>query len=252
MSDESAPSAPAADDRPILGQWDRPLTRLQRVVYTIARLVVYGFAKIYFRVQVQGTSNLPPSGSYIVAPAHRSNLDSVLLQAVTRRQFRFMGKDSLWKVHPAISWFLTAIGGFPVARGTADRASMRLAQEFLEAGEVLVMFPEGTRKSGPEIQPLFDGPAFLASRTGVPIVPVGIGGSEAAMGKGVKIPRPKQICFIIGTPLLPPVPEEGKRPSRRAIQNLTAELHGSVQELFDEAQRQVGQPVGNPPETGQR
>lgn len=243
---EEAPSTPGSDDRPILGNWDRPLTRLQRAVYGVARWVVYVFARVYFRVDVQGTSNLPPGGSYIVSPAHRSNLDAVLLQAVTRRQFRFMGKDSLWKVHPAASWFLTAIGGFPVARGTADRASLRLAQTMIDDGEVLVMFPEGARQSGPVIQPLFDGPAFLAARTGVPIVPVGIGGSEAAMGKGVKIPRPRKICFIFGSPLIPPTPPEGRRPSRRAIQELTAELHTAVQDLFDQAQREVGQPVGGP------
>ena len=69
------------------------------------------------------------------------------------------------------AWFLTALGGFPVKRGTADREALRACQEVLERGEPLVLFPEGTRQFGPETQHFFDGAAFLACRTGAPIVP---------------------------------------------------------------------------------
>ena len=75
---------------------------------------------------------------------------------VTRRRLRFMGKDTLWKRQPA-AWFLSALGGFPVARGTADREALKRCIAVLEAGEPLVLFPEGERKSGPTVQPLFDG-----------------------------------------------------------------------------------------------
>lgn len=220
----------------------------QRVLYLVLRFLALGLAKVWFRVDVDGMRNLPPSGGYIIAPAHRSNLDAVLLQVVTRRQLRLMGKDSLWKVGRFPGWVLTSLGGFPVARGTADRAALRTAQDLLEAGEPVVLFPEGTRQSGPSIQPLFDGPAFLAARCQVPIIPVGIGGSEAAMGKGVKIPRPRKITFVFGAPLLPPEPSDGGRVARRRVQALTAELYTAVQEHFDQAQRRVGQPVLADPE----
>ncbi|MGY6499660.1 MAG: lysophospholipid acyltransferase family protein [Acidimicrobiales bacterium] len=225
--------------------WDRPITRTQRALYVAIRFVAIGIARVYFRVRVEGVRNLPPSGGYILAPVHRSNLDAVLLQVMTRRQARFMGKDSLWKVGRAPSWLLTGLGGFPVARGTADRASMRAAQRMVEAGEPLVLFPEGTRQSGPVVQELFDGPAFVAGRTGVPIIPVGIGGSEAAMGKGVKIPRPRRIVFVFGAPILPPEVTPGSRLPRRQVAELTATLHTEVQRCFDEAQRLAGRPVGS-------
>lgn len=234
-----------ADHRSDTPKFERPLSRAQRGVYWVIRTLVLMLAKPYFRIDVQGLANLPPGGAYILAPAHRSNLDAVLVQVVTPGQQRYMGKDSLWKVNGAISWLLTAVGGFPVARGTADRAALRAAQGMIERGDALVMFPEGTRQSGPTIQTLFDGPAFIASRTGVPIIPMGIGGSEAALGKGAKFPKPKRITFVIGAPILPP-PEANGRVPRRAVHALTADLHTALQELFDEAQRRAGQPVGEP------
>lgn len=216
------------------------MTRAQRALYSVLRLCVVGIAKVWFRAEVTGRQNLPPSGPYIVSPAHRSNLDTFLLPIITRRNLRAMGKDSLWKAGRFWGWLLTSIGGFPVARGTADRASLRAAEVVIERGEALIMFPEGTRRTGPHIWQLFDGPAFVAARTGTPIVPIGIGGSERAMGKGVKVPRPRKITFVIGEPILPPAREEGARVPRRVVKDLSAQLHSSIQDLFDEAQRRAG------------
>src|SRR5262245_64750914 len=115
-----------------------------------------------------------------------------------------MGKDSLWKGQP-ISWLLSALGGFPVVRGTADREALKRCIAVLEAGEPLVLFPEGERKSGPVVQPLFDGAAYVALRAGVPIVPVGIGGSERGMPKGTKFIRPHRVHAIVGPPITLPV-----------------------------------------------
>jgi 1-acyl-sn-glycerol-3-phosphate acyltransferase len=193
-----------------------------------------------FRAEVTGRQNLPPSGPYLVSPVHRSNLDTFLLPIITRRNLRAMGKDSLWKAGAFWGWLLTSLGGFPVARGTADRASLRAAEVVVERGEPLIMFPEGTRRTGPHVWELFNGPAFVSARTGTPIVPIGIGGSERAMGKGVTIPRPRKITFIIGEPILPPAREEGARVPRRVVKELSEELHSRIQDLFDEAQRQAG------------
>ena len=226
------------DEHPVVSS--APLTRGQRALYSVLRLCVIGISKVWFRAEVTGRQNLPLSGPYLVSPAHRSNLDTFLLPIITRRNLRAMGKDSLWKAGRFWGWLLTSIGGFPVARGTADRASLRAAEVVVERGEPLIMFPEGTRRTGPHIWELFDGPAFVAARTGTPIVPIGIGGSERAMGKGVKVPRPRKIVFIIGEPIIPPPREEGARVPRRVVKELSAELHSRIQDLFDEAQRQAG------------
>ena len=127
------------------------------------------------------------------------------------------------------------LGAFPVSRGAADREALRTCIEVIEAGEPLVMFPEGTRRSGPVVEELFDGPAYVSAKTQVPIVPVGIGGSEAMMPKGSKLIRPSKLAIVIGEPLQPPVPPEGGRVSRKAVEQLTDELRADVQKLFDDA-----------------
>jgi 1-acyl-sn-glycerol-3-phosphate acyltransferase len=207
-----------------------------RIAYWIARVAVYGFCRVWTRVEVEGRENVPATGAFVLAPVHRSNMDTPFASCVTRRRLRFMGKDTLWKRQPA-AWFLSALGGFPVTRGTADREALKRCIAVLQAGDPLVLFPEGERKSGPTVQPLFDGPAYVALKTNVPVVPVGIGGSEAVMPKGAKFIRPSKVHIIVGTPITRRA-VVGRVP-RATIQSLTDELHATLQELFDEAQARV-------------
>ena len=101
------------------------------------------------------------------------------MTACTTRRLRYMGKDSIWKVK-ALNPIIDALGAFPVHRGTADREALRTSIAVVESGQPLVMFPEGTRQSGPVVQELFDGPAYVAAKSGAPIVPVGITGTGGA------------------------------------------------------------------------
>jgi 1-acyl-sn-glycerol-3-phosphate acyltransferase len=129
------------------------------------------------------------------------------------------------------------MGGFPVSRGTADRESLHTCIGVLASGDPLVMFPEGQRRTGAVVEDLFDGPAYLAAKVGVPIVPVGIGGSAAMMPKGSKFIRPGKVVVLIGEPIHPPAPSEGSRStSRRAVRTLTEELQVALQKLYDDAE----------------
>lgn len=205
--------------------------------YRFARSLVVGFCKLFWRVSVTGKEHVPTTGPFILAPVHRSNVDFAIVAAVTTRRMRYLAKDSIWKFGLGRLW--ESLGAIPVARGSADREAMRQLEATLATGDPVVMFPEGTRQSGPIVQPLFDGPAYVAARAGVPIVPVGIGGSEKAMPKGSKMLRPVKISIIIGPPLLPEARAEGARVPRRAVAELTAQLKDEVQRLFDEAQAMV-------------
>src|SRR5206468_9029798 len=132
----------------------------------------------------------------------RSFIAFGLVAGMTRRRLRYMGKDSLWKYKvPGRLW--TALGAFPVRRGAADREALRRCIEVIEGGEPLVLFPEGTCRSGPIVEELFEGTSYVAARTGVPIVPVGIGGSEKALQKGKRMPRPVKVHLIVGPPIEP-------------------------------------------------
>ena len=188
-------------------------------------------------MSVEGLENVPKTGAFVVAPVHRSNVDTPIVAIVTKRRLRYMGKDSLWK-KPAFAWMLSALGGFPVSRGSADREALKRCVEVLQGGEPLVLFPEGERKSGLEVQPLFDGAAYVAGRADVPILPVGIGGSEAAMPKGAKFVYPKKVYVIIGEPIRVPVGENGRVP-RNAVRQTSDDLRKILQDLYDRAQARV-------------
>lgn len=209
--------------------------------YAAVRAVLVALCRIWFRVRATGTHHVPAEGPFVLAPVHRSNLDFALVLVCTRRRMRYLAKDSLWKGGGFWAKVFTALGGIPVARGTADREALRTCIEVLEAGEPLVIFPEGTRQHGPVVQPLFDGPAFVQSRTGVPIIPVGIGGSEAAMPKGSKMIWPKRAAVVVG-PALEATEAEGPKARREALRARTAELAEVLQVLFDEAQQRAGTP----------
>jgi len=219
----------------------RPGTRPELALYAVIRAVFVGACRLWFRVSAEGTEHVPAEGAFILSPVHRSNVDFALVLVTSRRRMRFLAKDSLWKGQGFWARVFTALGGIPVARGTADREALRTCIEVVEAGEPLVIFPEGARQQGPEVQHCFDGPAFVQGRTGVPIIPVGIGGSETAMPKGSKIPKPHRVRLVVG-PALPAPKAEGLKARRAALKARTSELHDVLQDLFDQAQSKAGTP----------
>lgn len=209
-----------------------------RLFYRFARALVHGLCLVFFRVRVVGKENIPKTGAFVVAPIHRSNIDIPLVGIITKRRLRFMGKDSLWKKKPA-AVLLSALGGFPVTRGSADREALKRCIQVLDAGEPLVLFPEGTRQSGNTVKPLMDGSAYIAVKAGVPIIPVGVGGSEAVMPKGAKFLRFKKCVLVVGKPITAQVDAEGRVP-RSAVKDVTEQLSGQLQILFDDARQRAG------------
>jgi 1-acyl-sn-glycerol-3-phosphate acyltransferase len=248
----------------------RPPTAGQLRLYRACRVVAVGLSRLLVPGRVVGADRLP-GGPFILAPVHRSYVDWLLVARVTRRRLRYMVKAEVWK-SKLVGRLIEALGAFPVNRSGADREALERSRAVLAAGEPLVMFPEGTRRSGPVVEDLREGVAYLALRAGVPVVPVGIGGSERAMPRGSALPRPRRIDLVVGEPIWPPVesppaaggetsvddsparpPAAGgsaragaatsrrTRVSRRAMKELSDELARAIQEVFDEAERQLSE-----------
>jgi len=209
-------------------------SRFDRLMYTVFRAALCGFTRIFTRLTIEGSEHLPTSGAYVLAPVHRSYVDTPITACVTRRRIRFMGKQEVWESRWA-GWLASTLGAFPVARGSADREALKRCIATLEGGEPLVLFPEGERKDGPAVQPLFDGAAYVAAKAGVPIIPIGIGGSARVMPRHAKMIHPAKVCVVIGAPITAEVGESG-RASRAAIASVTAELSVELQRLFDRAE----------------
>jgi 1-acyl-sn-glycerol-3-phosphate acyltransferase len=209
------------------------------VGYRMARGLFGAIMWSLFRPRVAGREHVPPTGPVIFAPSHRSFADFGFAAFCTKRKLFFMTKDTMWK-NKFLGKVLLQFGAFPVHRESADREALQRAEEVLERGQVLVLFPEGTRREGPVIEDLMEGAAFLSARTGAPIVPIGIGGSDLAMPKGKALPRPHTIQVVIGAPMPPPARTGGGRVSRSAVHATSEELVSHLQEVYDDARRRTG------------
>ena len=204
-------------------------------VYRLVRRTIMVVLYPYFRVQRRGGEHFRMDGPVIVAPVHRSNLDTPLLSGMGHRRLRALSKESLFH-NRFFGAFLSALGAFPVRRGTADREAIREAIKMLDAGEQVVVFPEGARQTGPRVEAVFDGVSYLAYRTGAAVVPVGIAGTEAAMASGTRLPRPVRVALVAGPPIRRP---EG-RMTRPQVTHFSETVRERLQAVFDEAQALAG------------
>jgi 1-acyl-sn-glycerol-3-phosphate acyltransferase len=218
----------------------RKATRGALAFYAVCRFITVGASIIYFPGGVKGKEHLPKTGAYVLAPVHRSYVDWLVVARVTRRRLRYIVKGEVWKSR-FVGWLLEALGAFPVHRDAPDREALNQAILALEGGEPLVIFPEGTRRTGRAIVDVREGAAYLALRAGVPVVPVGIFGTEQAMARGKKFPRPARVRIVIGPALVPEdrTNEDGssRRVARSATHAFSEALTAAIQEAFDEATR---------------
>ena len=219
---------------------DRSVTpsRFDFAFYALVRNLLFALSKLLFRVQVVGREHIPKSGPFIAAPVHRSNLDTPIVGSVIARHMRFMGKAALWST-PASAWLFSALGGFPVDRHDNPAAAVRRAMRLAEAGESLAMFPEGTRRSGHEIGELQDGVAFISVRYQVPIVPIGVAGTEAILPPNAKFPKFKKVVIVIGPPLAPRAIAVARGDRKRAIEAVNDQLRSELKRLYDDAQARL-------------
>jgi 1-acyl-sn-glycerol-3-phosphate acyltransferase len=209
------------------------------VLYRVERAIFVTALWAWFRPRVVGREHIPTSGPAILAPVHRSFADFGFAAFCTERKLFFMTKDEMWN-NKWLGKLLLTVGAFPVHRESADREALERAEEVLRRGELLVLFPEGTRREGPAVEGLMEGAAFLSARTGAPVVPIGIGGSDLAMPKGSAVPKPHTIQVVIGPAIPPPPRTEGGRVSRSAVRAATAALVPRLQAVYDEARERTG------------
>jgi 1-acyl-sn-glycerol-3-phosphate acyltransferase len=167
-----------------------------------------------------------------VVANHLNLADPPLLSASIRRRIVFMVKQEFYR-----SRFVRAFGAFPVRRDAVDREAMHRAMKVLEEGQVLGMFPEGTRSPNAQMQSAYQGTALIALKSGAPILPVGISGTERIHGvKSVVLGHP-HITVSIGQPFtLPPV---HSKISSVQLRELTELIMSRIAELLPEGYRGV-------------
>src|SRR4051794_20950330 len=175
------------------------------LVYWAVRAVLQPFFHMWFRLERIGREHIPATGPVILASNHRSFLDPFVVAVMARRPIYFVAKKELFLFHPVVSWLLGALGAFPIDRGASDQESMATARAILERGEVVLMFPEGTRVRPGSLGTPKRGVGRLALETGAPVVPVAVIGTEAVR-RGWRI-RPHKVRIRAGRALtFPRVP----------------------------------------------
>jgi 1-acyl-sn-glycerol-3-phosphate acyltransferase len=196
--------------------------------YLIVRAILRFLMRIAFRMRVEGKDNVPSEGGVLLAANHSSLLDPIVIGCAVDRPVRFMAKQELFD-NAFIGTIARSMGAFPVRRGKDDREAFHRALEVLREGEVLGMFPEGTRSLDGRLQKAYFGAAVLAEKTGAYLVPVGIIGTDRVMRKGHILPKTGRISVKFGKPIIPaevcseiPTNQSSVKP-KEAITNLMME-----------------------------
>jgi 1-acyl-sn-glycerol-3-phosphate acyltransferase len=195
-----------------------------RPVYNFMGAVSWPVMKL-LRIRATGVEDLP-DGGFVLAATHLSNFDpwAVAMPLWPTRPVRFMAKHTLYR--PPMGWVLTAGGAFPVRRGEADRQAFQTAVRLVRAGEIVAIFPEGTRRTKGFLKrrkpQAFEGTARIALAADAPLIPVGIKGTERLSRLG-----PLRVAY--GPPV--PLDDVSGLPRREAARVATQRLMAEIARL---------------------
>jgi len=167
------------------------------MVYSFSRFILFLILKALCRMKVSGQNYIPKKGSFILASNHLSYLDPLVIGIACPRRLSFMARHDLF-CNPIFSWWLYKVGVFPVKRESRDPSALKEAIRLLKDGNVLLVFPEGTRgREGSFLEPQ-PGIGFLADKAGVPLIPAFVKGTGRALSKDDKFIRPHKISVYFG------------------------------------------------------
>ena len=170
------------------------------IVYRIVHFITRTFFKLYGQWELIEYDNLPKTGPVITASNHISYLDAEMVGAAITRECAFMARHDLWD-NKFLAWLLPKLGSFPVNRDKPDRAAIRSAFDALDKGLCLVIFPEGTRSKDGKLQAAEPGVALIVQKSGAPVVPIAVIGSDEMMPVGSKSLKRVKLKLIFGKPI---------------------------------------------------
>lgn len=186
--------------------------------YRAARLCTRVAWSVLFRARHEELQGIPAVGPALLCCNHQSFLDIPLVSHLTQRHIAFVARDSLAESRP-LGWLMRQCGAVLIARGKPDRAALREMLAHLEAGDLVAVFPEGTRTRDGSLGELRAGALLAARQARAPVVPIGIRGAFEAWPRNSALPRPRPIAARVGTPV-DPLAEDALEQVRRQLQAL--------------------------------
>jgi 1-acyl-sn-glycerol-3-phosphate acyltransferase len=225
---------PAADLNRTLFQRLRKFPREPDLLwYTLrsaAALAVRGWLRTYHRLIIHGRENLPAEGSFVMVANHTSHLDALcMLSALSlnrlHQAFPAAAADYFFVSLPGVALSAIVMNALPFHREAHVRQSLRLCQELLaEPGNILIVFPEGTRGSGRTLGTFKPGVGTLLAGTAIPAVPCYLDGAAAALPKGAWLPSPRRISLTMGQPMT----FTDRAADKKSATDIAAELRQAV------------------------
>lgn len=193
------------------------------ILLFILKVLAGPFLLLIYKPKISGKKNMKYSGKMIIMSNHRSFNDPILLELVFfSKRIRFIAKKELFDKGWLASWFLKALGAFPVGRGEHDTKAVRYSVEILRKGGTFGIFPEGTRTKNGELLPFHAGVSVIAARTHSRILPVYIGGQYGLF---------KRIKLAVGEPIDLSEHYAGTKPTSEEINAITQMLRDRIAEL---------------------
>ena len=196
---------------PVRGDGGRPVR--YRLTAAACRAAMRG--TLGRRLHIEGLENVPRTGPLLIASNHLSNLDPMLLGGYSPGANGTMAKVELF-ANPGFAWLLGGCNTFPVDRGAADRWALKTALAVLGHGGRFILWVEGTRALTPGMKRAEAGVGFLLRRHNVPVLPVAITGTEAALVRGRRLPRRVPVTVRYGSPVRLDL-GEGRRGDNQAV-----------------------------------
>ncbi len=150
------------------------------------------------KFHLRGTSNVPRSGPLLLVSNHVGAVDPAIIGGWTPRPVWFMAKAELFR--GSFAWLMRGYHAFPVVRHSPDRTALRRAFDLLKQESAVVLFPEGHRSENARLLRAEPGAGFVARRSGAPLVPIAITGSQNVLGRHAMIPRRAEVAMTFGEP----------------------------------------------------
>jgi 1-acyl-sn-glycerol-3-phosphate acyltransferase len=169
-------------------------------LFRVSRGLLRVLFRLYNRWEVSGREHVPVSGGVLLYANHTSYADPPIVGAACGRPVNFMAKAELFRI-PVLSGFISRTHAFPVARGAADQRALRRAVRLLNRGEVLLIFPEGTRSQDGRLMDFEPGAAFVALAADAAVVPIGIDGADRLLPRGKPVLLPAKLRVGFGPPV---------------------------------------------------
>jgi 1-acyl-sn-glycerol-3-phosphate acyltransferase len=206
--------------------------------YKIARFLINILVRLLTRLEITGLEYLPPSGSYIVVANHIGRLEVAVVYYVLDRPDIIMLVAEKYKENALFRWFVKRLDGIYIDRFNADLVALRETLNRLQKGGVLVMAPEGTRSPTGALMEGRAGASYLAAKSGVPVIPVGVTGTrDREVVFNFKHLRRTKVVATIGAPFtLPPLKGKGRE---EQLKGYTDEIMCRIAALLPEGNRGV-------------